>query len=72
LHPKLMKFIVNLTREACTVCKILNHWSSRFYDELRINYMQLNDELTKLIPELQPEKKIVKKDRILEKALKGW
>jgi len=72
LHPKLMKFIVNLTREACTVCKILNNWSSSFYDELRINYVQLHNELITLIPELQSENKIVKKHRILEEALKEW
>ena len=72
LHPKFLKFIANLTQEACTVFKILNNWASGFYEELRVNYVQLHDELTLLIPEGQAEKSTVRKHKSLEEGLKEW
>ena len=72
LHPKFLKFIANLTQEACTVFKILNNWASRFYEELRVNYVQLHDELTLLIPEERAEKSTVRKHKSLEEGLRKW
>ena len=72
LHPILLKFIINLTQEACKVNKILNHWASRYYEELRVNYVQLHNELIELIPERQAEKIFIKKYSILEEKLKQW
>lgn len=72
LHPKFLKFIANLTQEACTVFKILNNWASGFYEELRVNYVQLHDELTVLIPEEYDEKSTVRKHKSLEEGLREW
>jgi len=72
LHPKFLKFIANLTQEACTVFKILNNWASRFYEELRVNYVQLHDELTLLIPEEHAEISTVRKHKSLEEGLREW
>ena len=72
LHPKFLKFIANLTQEACTVFKILNNWASGFYEELRVNYVQLHDELTLLIPEEHAEKSTVRKHKSLEEGLREW
>jgi len=72
LHPKFLKFIANLTQEACIVFKILNNWASGFYEELRVNYVQLHDELTLLIPEEYAEKSTVRKHKSLEEGLREW
>lgn len=72
LHPKFLKFITNLTQEACIVFKILNNWASGFYEELRVNYVQLHDELTLLIPEEYAEKSTVRKHKSLEEGLREW
>jgi hypothetical protein len=72
LHPKLLKFIANLSQEACKVLKILNSWASGFYEELRVNYLQLHDELTFLIPEEQAEKSTARKQQLLEEGLREW
>jgi len=72
LHPKFLKFITNLSHEACKVLKILNSWASVFYEELRINYLQLYDELTLLIPDERAEKTTVRKQRFLEEGIKEW
>ena len=72
LHPKFLKFIANLTQEACTVFKILNNWASGFYEELRVNYVQLHDELVLLIPEEHAEKNTVRKHKSLEEGLREW
>ena len=72
LHPKFLKFITNLSQEACKVLKILNSWASGFYEELRINYLQLHDELTLLIPDERAEKTTVRKQRYLEEGIKEW
>ncbi|TFG11631.1 MAG: hypothetical protein EU531_11375 [Promethearchaeota archaeon] len=71
LNPKFLKFTVNLTQEACIVSKILNNWASGFYEELRVNYLQLYDELAILIPEERVEK-IVREQKSLEEGLKEW
>ncbi|NVM44227.1 MAG: hypothetical protein HWN79_04865 [Candidatus Lokiarchaeota archaeon] len=71
LNPKFLKFTVNLTQEACTVSKILNNWASGFYEELRVNYLQLYDELAKLIPVKKAEK-TVREQKSLEEGLKEW
>jgi len=67
LHPNRLKSIVKLTQEACIVNKIINSWSSKFYEELEQNYLQLDRELTILIPVPQAEKHITK---TLEEGLK--
>ncbi len=72
LHPKFLKFIANLSQEACKVLKILNGWASGFYEELRVNYLQLHDELTLLIPEELAEKTATRKQRYLEEGIKEW
>jgi len=72
LHPKFLKFTVNLTQEACTVFKILNYWASGFYEELRVNYHQLHDELALLIPEEVVEKTTAREQRSLEEGIKEW
>jgi len=44
LDPKLLKIIVNLAQDTCIVYKIINEWASEFYNELRVNYLQLYNE----------------------------
>jgi hypothetical protein len=73
LHPKFLKFVVNLTQEACTVFKIFNNWASGYYEELRVNYHQLHCELNLLIPtEEEVEITTIRKQRSLEEGLKEW
>ncbi len=72
LHPKLLKFIIKLTQEACSVIKSINNWASDFYEELRVNYLQLHDELTLLIPDEKTEKSNIRKKQFLEEGLKEW
>jgi len=71
-YPRFLKFITNLTQEMCTVLKKLTFWASGFYEELRLNYLQLDDELTLLIPEPQIEKINVRKQQSLEGELREW
>jgi len=71
LQPKFLKFCVNIIQEACTVLKILYHSVSGFYEELRLNYHQLYDELVMLIPEAEA-KKTISKRRFLEGGIKEW
>jgi hypothetical protein len=72
IQPKFLKFCVNITQEACTVFKILNNWASGFYEELRLNYLQLHDELVVLIPEEEIKKTIINKRRFLEEGIREW
>jgi hypothetical protein len=71
LQPNLLKFTINLTQDACKVFKIFNSWALEFYEELRVNYHQLYDELTLLIQNEGVEK-IVRERRSLEGRLKEW
>ena len=70
LDPKLLKIIVNLARDTCIVSKIINEWSSEFYHELSVNYLQLYNELSIIIPEA--EKGIKRTKKKLEEGLKEW
>lgn len=70
LDPKLLKIIVNLAQDTCMVYKIINEWASEFYNELRVNYLQLYDELSLLIPEVEKGNIRIKKK--LEEGLKEW
>lgn len=72
LHPKLLKFIVRITQEMCIVFKSINHWASKFYEELRVNYLQLHDELSLLITEEKVEKCKIRKNKFLEEGVKEW
>ncbi len=70
IYPLLLKFILNLSQEACIVYKILNKWASGYYDELRLNYAQLFNELKELIQTNQTYKNYKKEHRDLEVRLK--
>ena len=70
LDPFLLKFIINLSQEACTVYKILNDWASGYYDELRLNYSQLFDELNNLLKTKQKRNKIIEKPKDLEDLIR--
>ena len=72
LHPKLLRFILKLTQEMCLVNQVLNNWASKFYQELRLNYVQLHNELSLLIPEENSEKIATKKKELLKEGLKEW
>jgi len=76
LHPKFLRFIANLIQDMLTVFKVFNNWASGFYEELRVNYHKLHEELNIIIPEDQVEKKDEKstsrKQQSLEERLKEW
>jgi len=72
LDPLFLKFIINLSQEACVVFKILNNWASGYYDELGLNYSQLHNELNELILSRQAQKSVIKKHQVLEEGLKEW
>ena len=55
-HPRFLKFIIVLARNICLVKKCLNAQFSEFYEELEINYGNLDEELEDLI-EITPVKK---------------
>ncbi len=65
LRPQQLKMIVKLTQNACIVYEITKNWASKFYKELRLNYLRLDKELSLLIPDT-PEKKNMK---MLEEGL---
>ena len=48
-HPNFLKFIVILAQNICSVKKCLNAHFSEFYEELEINYNNLEGELEDLI-----------------------
>ena len=60
-HPKFLKFIVILTQNICLVKKCLYAQFSEFYEELEINYMNLEEELEGLIEKTPIEKEHSKK-----------
>ena len=66
------KAIIKLIQEVCSVIKSINNWASDFYEELRVNYLQLHDELTLLIPDEKTEKSNIRKKQFLEEGLKEW
>ncbi len=70
LDPKLLKIITILAQDTCIVYKIINEWASEFYDELRVNYLQLHSELSIIIPEV--EKVNIGTEKKLEEGLKEW
>lgn len=70
LDPFLLKFIINLSQEACIVYKILNDWASGYYDELRLNYSLLLDELNELVLTKQSRNKFIEKRLDLEEIIR--
>ncbi len=71
LYPELLKFISKLTQELCNVSSIINNWAEGFYEELRLNYSQLYEELSLIVPEKIIENNI-KKPKSLGSGLKEW
>jgi hypothetical protein len=55
-HPKFIKYSVTLGQHLCLVKKCLNAQFSEFFEELKINYNNLEVELEDLI-EVTPIKK---------------
>ena len=55
-HPKFLKFSVVLAQHLCLVKKCLSAQFSEFFEELEINYNNLEEELEKLI-EITPVQK---------------
>jgi len=60
-HPKLLKFNVTLAKNICLVKKCLYAKSSEFFEELEINYSNLEEELEDLIGTTPVEKEQSKK-----------
>jgi len=65
-HPKFLKFSVTLAQHLCLVKKCLNARFSEFFEELEINYNNLEVELEDLI-EVTPIKKKQSKKQLEEK-----
>jgi hypothetical protein len=65
-HPKFLKFSVVLAQHLCLVKKCLNAQFSEFFEELEINYNNLEEELVKLI-EITPVKKQQSKKQLEER-----
>ena len=55
-HPKFLKFSVVLAQHLCLVKKCLNAQFSEFFEELEINYNNLEEEIEELI-EITPVQK---------------
>ena len=58
-HPLFLKILVKLVQEACLVKKCTNAQFSEFYEELGLNYLDLEKELDILIPSRTSEGKII-------------
>ncbi|TFF99361.1 MAG: hypothetical protein EU540_06855 [Promethearchaeota archaeon] len=67
-HPKYFKFILTLAQHLCSVKKCLNVQLSKFFEELEINYRNLNEELEKLMEEI-PKVKLIKPNKEFEERL---
>ena len=65
-HPKFLKFSVTLAQHLCLVKKCLNARFSEFFEELKINYNNLEVELEDLI-EVTPIKKQQSKKQLEER-----
>ena len=65
-HPKFLKFSVTLAQHLCLVKKCLNAQFSEFFEELEINYNNLEEELEDLI-EITPIKKQKLKKQLEER-----
>jgi len=65
-HPKFLKFSVTLAQHLCLVKKCLNAQFSEFFEELEINYNNLEEELEDLI-EVTPIKKQKLKKQLEER-----
>jgi hypothetical protein len=65
-HPKFLKFSVTLAQSICLVKKCLNAQFSEFFEELKINYNNLEVELEDLI-EVTPIKKKQSKKQLEER-----
>ena len=75
IHPKLVKFITNIIQTVIKVLKNFNNWALEYYEELRLNYSNLHNEICLLISDEQSErneKNTVKKQRTLKEGLKEW
>ncbi len=66
IHPKFLKFSVTLAQHLCLVKKCLNAQFSEFFEELEINYNNLEEELEDLI-EITPIKKQKLKKQLEER-----
>ena len=66
VHPKFLKFNVTLAQHLCVVKKYLNARFYEFFEELKINYNNLEAELEDLI-EVTPIKKTQSKKQLEEK-----
>ncbi|MBA7539105.1 hypothetical protein ES705_31383 [subsurface metagenome] len=65
-HPKFLKFSVILVQHLCLMKKCLNAQFSEFFEELEINYNNLEEELEDLI-EITPIKKKQSKKQFEER-----
>jgi len=65
-HPKFLKFNVTLAQHLCLIKKCLNARFSEFFEELKINYTNLEVELEDLI-EFTPIKKKQSKKQLEER-----
>lgn len=68
-HPKYLKFIVTLAQHLCFVTKCLNVQFSEFFEELEINYKNLEKELEKLLEEVTKAKLIKPKNQLEERLI---
>lgn len=61
-HPKFLKFIVTLAKNVCFMKKCLKTEFYMFYDELEMNYQNLNRELAELLEGVTnlKKKKVIK------------
>ncbi len=67
-QPNFLKFIIKLTNYLCLVKKCLYTQFSEFFEELRKNYKNLEEELTQLFPNQVPFEEVIK-EKILEEHL---
>jgi len=65
-QPKFLKFSVILAQHLCLVKKCLNAQFSEFFEELEINYNNLEEELEDLI-QIAPVKKKQSKKQLEER-----
>lgn len=61
-HPHFLKSLIQIAIEACKTRKNMNHAYSEFYAELGVNYHNLEEKLTSIIPEnmIKKEKRKIK------------
>ncbi len=61
-HPYFLKLLIQVAKEICKTRKNMNQAFSDFYDELSVNYQNLEEEITSLVPEIvsKQEKRKIK------------